>query len=93
MSYTEKVRYAARLRFADLQDGNRIYEAGDTYPRPGLDIPEARIAELAGSDNAMGYPLIQAVEQPVEPVQTEPKETVEQEPKPAQKRRRSRQRG
>lgn len=56
--------YITVSRFADLQDGKRIYEAGEEYPRPGLSVSAARLSELAGSDNRMGYPLIRAVEQP-----------------------------
>ena len=87
--------YKALTRFADLNDGNRIYEAGETYPRLGLDVTPERIAELAGSDNRMGYPLIAA------DVQKTPKETrkpeewvvIDEPPKNAQRGRRSRQRG
>lgn len=54
--------------FYDLQDvtetkGGRIYqryEAGDIYPRKGLNPSEGRIAELSSSDNAQGQPLIAA---------------------------------
>ena len=61
--------YKAMTRFADLNDGNRIYEAGDIYPRPGLVVSEERLAELAGSDNRAGKPLIKAVEAPQTPVE------------------------
>ena len=54
--------YVAAVRFADLQDHNRIYEAGEEYPRLGIDVSEARLAELSGSKNAMGYPLIKQVD-------------------------------
>lgn len=50
--------YFVLTRFADLQDHNRIYEAGDEYPRPGLVVSPQRMAQLAGSDNRAGYPLI-----------------------------------
>ena len=56
--------YKALTRFADLNDGNRIYEAGDIYPRPGFVVSYERLAELAGSDNRAGKPLIKAVEAP-----------------------------
>lgn len=82
--------YRALMRFADLQDGNRIYEAGETYPRPGFDVTPERIAELAGRDNRMGYPLIEAVEAPPKALDGEPKETPTEPPKPAQRGRRSR---
>ena len=52
--------YRALVRFADLQDGKRIYEAGDTFPRPGFSVSEKRLTELAGSDNRAGHPLIAA---------------------------------
>lgn len=48
--------------FVDLQDGNHPYEAGDTFPRPGLNVTEERLAELAGSENKQGVPLIQLVQ-------------------------------
>ena len=83
----------ALIRFCDRQDDMFMYEAGDTYPRPGLDVTPERIAELAGSDNRMGYPLIEAVEPPVEPGNDEPKEIPIQPPKPAQKGRRARRKG
>jgi len=96
------VSYIVIERFADLQDDNRIYEAGDTYPRPGLDVSPERLAELAGSDNRMGEPLIvgvdapcdkcavEAPETPVEPGNSEPRETPTEPPKSAQRGRRSR---
>jgi hypothetical protein len=44
--------------FADLQDNNHVYNAGDEYPRKGLTVTDKRIAELAGSNNKQGTPLI-----------------------------------
>ena len=85
--------YKALTRFADLNDGNRIYEAGETYPRPGLDVTPERIAELAGRDNRMGYPLIEAVEATSKALTDEPKEEPAEAVKPVQKGRRSRQKG
>ena len=85
--------YVAVTQFADLKDADRIYEAGENYPRPGLDVAPERIAELAGSDNRMGYPLIEAVEAPSKAPTDEPKEELTEADKPAQKSRRSRQRG
>lgn len=96
--------YIVLMRFADLQDGNRIYEAGDTYPRPGFDVSPERLAELAGSDNRMGEPLIvnvdtacaacavEAPQTPVEAPRTEdkeiPAEAVENAKKPVRSRKR-----
>lgn len=44
--------------FTDLQDGNHVYFSGEPYPRRGYTPPEDRVAELAGKDNKLGYPLI-----------------------------------
>ena len=44
--------------FADLQDNNHVYNVGDEYPRKGLTVTDERIAELAGSNNKQGCPLI-----------------------------------
>lgn len=55
------MQYRAAVKFADLKDGRHIYEAGDTYPRPGLTVSAARLEELSSGRNAMGYPLITAV--------------------------------
>lgn len=49
--------------FTDLQDDNHAYNVGDTYPRKGLNPSEERIAELSGSDNKQGVPLIKEVKQ------------------------------
>lgn len=56
--------YVAIRRFADLTDGKRLYEAGDVFPRPGLNVTPERLFELAGSDNRTGKPLIVDVDAP-----------------------------
>ena len=53
--------------FTDLQDNEHPYEAGDTFPRKGLKVTKERLAELAGSDNKRGEPLIVEVAEPAEP--------------------------
>jgi hypothetical protein len=50
--------------FADLHDNNHPYNVGDSFPREGVTVTEARLAELAGSNNKQGVPLIQAVKKP-----------------------------
>lgn len=97
--------YIVISRFADLQDHNRIYEAGDTYPRPGFDVSPERLAELAGSDNRIGHPLITDVDAPCDDCAVEARETPleasepaheeipAQEVKPAEKARRTRKKG
>ena len=66
----------AAIDFVDLQDNNYLYHAGDTFPRNGKEVDAGRVAELSGSDNAMGRPIIvekvdkrekpKAAEKPVE---------------------------
>lgn len=86
------MRYVAKESFVDLMDDNHMYRAGDEYPRPGCSVSDERVAELAGVDNRVGRPLIEAVEQPVETPKEEPKE-IPAEPVEAPKRgRRGRER-
>lgn len=47
--------------FVDLQDNNHPYNVGDTFPRKGLEVTEERLAELSGSQNKQGVPLIEKV--------------------------------
>ena len=49
--------------FTDLQDKDHPYNVGDTFPRSGMTVTEARLAELSGSGNKRGEPLIQFVEE------------------------------
>lgn len=78
--------YKARVTFADLQDGRHLYRAGDAFPREGLTVSAKRLSELAGSDNRMGYPLIEAVEAPVQAADEAPEESTKQPAKAARKR-------
>lgn len=47
--------------FTDLQDNNRAYNVGDIFPHPETSYPvsDERIAELMGSENKRGIPLIE----------------------------------
>lgn len=47
--------------FTDLHDKDHPYSVGDTFPRAGITVTEKRIAELAGSKNRQGTPLIEEV--------------------------------
>ena len=49
--------------FNDLQDSCHPYNVGDVYPREGAETTDERIAELAGSSNKQGKPLIEKVEE------------------------------
>lgn len=71
------------------------YEKGDMYPRPGAKPSMGRIAELAGSNNLRGRPLITPIQAPpAEPVEAavEPlEEAVEEVPmEPVKKPRKRR---
>lgn len=60
--------YTVLVRFADLQDNGFVYNAGDTYPRKGLEPTADRINELASDRNKRGLTLIKkAVEKTVKP--------------------------
>jgi hypothetical protein len=56
--------------FFDLQDSNYEYKVGDTYPRKDYKPNKARIDELAGNKNKLGFAVIE-VEKPKE--ETKPK--------------------
>lgn len=50
--------------FNDLLDSGRLYTLGSVYPREGYTPSERRIAELLGSDNKQGKPLIAVESEP-----------------------------
>ena len=50
--------YTVIRDFADLQDGNHVYKAGDPYPRMGYEPTETRIRELLEGHNRLGDKLI-----------------------------------
>lgn len=52
--------------FFDLTDGNREYHPGDTFPRDGLTVSAARLAELASSGNRLGFPVVEEIKEPEE---------------------------
>lgn len=58
--------------FIDLQDNNHPYNAGDIFPRSGLKVTKERLAELAGSENLQGTPLIAEVAEKVAEVKKAP---------------------
>lgn len=55
--------YKVIKHFCDLQDKNHPYNVGDTFPREGLKVTDERLAELAGSKNKQGKPLIELVDE------------------------------
>ena len=50
--------------FEDLQDNRHAYHVGDMFPHDGRVVNENRIAELAGSKNRRGKPLIKKISTP-----------------------------
>ena len=54
------MKYKVIYPFADLLDDNYIYAPGDEFPRQGVIVKPERYAELAGSNNKIGRPLIEA---------------------------------
>lgn len=49
--------------FTDLHDADHEYHSGDTFPRKGVKVTNARLEELAGEKNKQGVPLIEKVEE------------------------------
>lgn len=49
--------------FTDLHDNDYPYSVGDIFPRSGLSVTDERLAELAGSNNKQGVPLIKLVKE------------------------------
>ena len=53
--------YKALSTFTDLQDNNYKYQAGDTFPRKGLKVSDARIKELLSDKNRRNKPVIEEI--------------------------------
>lgn len=75
--------YRVIKAFTDLQDGDHAYAEGDTYPRNGLTVSDARLAELSEVKNRQRTPLIEAVVAKSAPAE---KRTEEEKPKTAAKK-------
>lgn len=54
--------YKVIYPFYDLRHENHIYAVGDVYPVKGCRPTKARYAELSGSNNKIGRPLIEEIE-------------------------------
>lgn len=46
------------VAFADMQDGGYIYNAGDGFPRAGINVNKKRLEELSSDRNRRGVALI-----------------------------------
>lgn len=58
--------------FTDLQDFNHPYNVGDTFPRVGVKVSSARLAELSSSNNKQKKPLIKLVEETTPIIEEKP---------------------
>lgn len=58
--------------FTDLQDFNHPYNVGDTFPRVGMNVSSARLAELSSSNNKQKKPLIKLVEEKTPIIEEKP---------------------
>lgn len=54
------MKYRAVIDFVDMQDNNHVYKIGDEYPRLGMEVSNARIDELIGSNNKLKRSVIEA---------------------------------
>lgn len=66
--------YKAIKYFVDLQDNRHSYNAGDTFPRDGLEVSRDRIVELSTAINKRNEPLITFIQDEVEQVPIIPEE-------------------
>lgn len=55
-------KYVVVKYFTDLQDNNRPYRVGDTFPHSNTTVTQERLDELAGSENRQKTPLIKLIE-------------------------------
>ncbi|WP_436966127.1 hypothetical protein [Staphylococcus shinii] len=59
-----KKRYEVLHKFIDLEDKNKIYNAGDIFPKPAnKKVSHNRILDLTTSDNKRGKVLIKEKEE------------------------------
>lgn len=73
------MQYRVIRFFHDLQDNEHPYNVGDIFPREGAQPTERRIAELSGSGNKQGKPLIELVEEPKKSAKKKPKKAAAEE--------------
>lgn len=65
--------YTVTEYFEDIADNRYKYYVGDEFPRKGLTVSEARLAELSSDRNKRKRPVIAAVAEADEPQKTEQK--------------------
>lgn len=58
-----KKKFKVLHAFTDLQDKDKVYNVGDSFPKPAnKKVSEKRIEELSTDKNKQGKALIQEVE-------------------------------
>lgn len=72
--------YKALVEFADLEDNNRVYKKGESYPRKGLTVSEERLDLLSSKKNAQKKALIEDVTLDKKKAEQVVKEPVEKKP-------------
>lgn len=64
MAAKKEKKYIVVRDFKDLQDKNKVYAKGDTYPNPAnKKVDSKRVEELLSSKNKQGRPVIKEVEE------------------------------
>lgn len=59
-----KKKYEVLQKFVDLQDKKKIYNVGDSFPKPAnKKVTEERINELSSENNKRGKALIKEIEE------------------------------
>ncbi|MDW4458533.1 hypothetical protein QI052_12165 [Staphylococcus saprophyticus] len=57
-------KYEVIANFRDGEDKNKLYEVGDTYPKPAnKKVSKSRIESLSSKDNQIGKPFIKEIEE------------------------------
>lgn len=59
-----KKKYEVLQKFIDLQDKKKVYNVGDSFPKPAnKKVTEERIDELSSENNKRGKALIKEIEE------------------------------
>ncbi len=59
-----KKKYEVLQKFVDLQDKKKVYNVGDSFPKPAnKKVTEERINELSSENNKRGKALIKEIEE------------------------------
>ena len=81
------MQYEVLEYFTDLQDGNYEYKVGDVYPHAGYTPTEKRINDLASDNNVRNHPIIKAISDKTETLETVETSAVEESAEEKPKKR------